>query len=185
MGLQTNTTYNQFMMVMELIGIITELSQVFFSDIRYPDRIGYIYWFKNIDITNNQISLNFPIKINDEIVMHPRAYGIQFEMYAGTSGFTFLQKQQDGGQPIAMFKSLDQSCDCFGDADIPNVHDRTGIDNLIANIDVSNHYNKAEIDTTVAHQTYTSSENIGITNNQISLNFPIKINDEIVMHPRA
>ena len=30
------------------------------------------------------------MKINDEIVMHPRAYGIQFEMYAGTSGFALF-----------------------------------------------------------------------------------------------
>ena len=51
--------------------------------------------------------------------MHPRAYGIQFEMYAGTSGFAFLQNQRDGGQPIALFNSLDQYCELFGDADIP------------------------------------------------------------------
>ena len=57
--------------------------------------------------------MNFPIKLNDKIVMHPRAYGIQFEMFAGTAGFAFLQNQQDGGQPIAMFKSLDQSCGCL------------------------------------------------------------------------
>ena len=47
--------------------------------------------------------------------MHPRAYGAQFEIYAGTSGFAFLQNQQDGGQPIAIFNSLDQSCDIFAD----------------------------------------------------------------------
>ena len=43
--------------------------------------------------------------------MHPRAYGTQFAMYAGTSGFAFLQNQQDGGQPIAIFDLLDRSCD--------------------------------------------------------------------------
>ena len=42
--------------------------------------------------------------------MHPRAYGTQFAMYAGTSVF-FLQNQQDGGQPIAIFDLLDRSCD--------------------------------------------------------------------------
>ena len=67
--------------------------------------------------------------------MHPRAYGIQFDMFAGTAGFVFLQNQQDGGQPIAMFKSLDQSCDFFGDVDIPSFYDRTSINNLIATID--------------------------------------------------
>ena len=65
--------------------------------------------------------------------MHPRAYGIKFEMFAGTAGFAFLRNQQDGGQPIAMFKSLDQSCDFLGDVDIPNFRDRNGIDNLITN----------------------------------------------------
>ena len=73
----------------------------------------------------------------------------------------------------------------FGDVDIPFCHDRNSIDNLIANIGFSNHYNKAEIYTTIANQTYTSSENMDITNNKISLNVQIKINDEIVMHPRA
>ena len=66
---------------------------------------------ENIDITNNQIPLTFPLKVNGETVINPRAYGIQFEMYAATSGFAFLQNQQDGAQPIAMFNSLDKSVD--------------------------------------------------------------------------
>ena len=32
--------------------------------------------------------------------------------------------------------------------------------------------------------TYTGSENIDITNNEISLTFPLKINDGIVLNPR-
>ena len=55
-----------------------------------------------------------------KICFHPREYGIQFEMYAGTSGFAFLQNQQDGAQPIALFNPLDKSCEFFGDLDIPN-----------------------------------------------------------------
>ena len=43
----------------------------------------------------------------------------------------------------------------------------------------------AMYDTTVSPQTYTGSENIDITNNEISLNFPLKINDEIVLNPRV
>ena len=39
----------------------------------------------NIDITNNGISLNFPLKINGEMVLNPRLSGY-FEMYAGTLG---------------------------------------------------------------------------------------------------
>ena len=84
-----------------------------------------------------------------------------------------------------MFKSLDQSCELFGGAGIPNLYDRTSMDNLIANIGFINYYGKVEIVTTVANQTYTSSETIDITNNQISSNHPIKINDGVVMHPRA
>ena len=88
-------------------------------------------------------------------------------MYAGTSGCAFLQNINDGGQPIALFNSLDQSCGFFGDDDIQNHYDRNSINNLIADIDFSNYYKKTEINTTVANQTYTNSENIDITNNQI------------------
>ena len=72
---------------------------------------------ENIDFTDNKISSNFLIKINDEICFHPRAYGIQFEIYDGTSGFAFLQNTVDGGQPIALFNSLGKSCEFFGDLD--------------------------------------------------------------------
>ena len=61
-----------------------------------------------MDITNNEISLNFPLKINDEIVLHPRLNGY-FELYAGTSGIPILQHISDGSQPIAIFNSLDKS----------------------------------------------------------------------------
>ena len=81
----------------------------------------------NIDITNNEISLDFPLKINDEIVFNPRVNGY-FEMYAGTSDFTFLQNIVDGSQPIAIFKSLDKSVEFFGDLDIPNFYNKTEID---------------------------------------------------------
>ena len=47
---------------------------------------------ENIDITNNQIPLTFPLKVNEEIVINPRACGIQFELYAATSGFAFFTK---------------------------------------------------------------------------------------------
>ena len=39
-------------------------------------------------------------------------------------------------------------------------------------------------DTTNSPYTYTGSENIDITNNQIPLKLPININDEICFHPR-
>ena len=67
---------------------------------------------ENIDITNNEISLHLPLKENDEIVLNPRLNGY-FEMYAGTSGFSFLQNIVDGSQPIAIFNSLDKSVEFF------------------------------------------------------------------------
>ena len=57
---------------------------------------------ENIDITDNQISLNFPLKINDEMVSNPRNYdGAVFEMNSGTDNYTFLQNTFHGGAPIA------------------------------------------------------------------------------------
>ena len=63
---------------------------------------------ENIDITDNRISSNFHIKINDEVVLNPMLNGC-FELHAGTSVFTFLQNIVDGSQPIVGFNSLDKS----------------------------------------------------------------------------
>ena len=50
------------------IGIITELSQVYLA-IYDTNMNPFSYTGSEyIDITNNQISLNFPMKINDEVV---------------------------------------------------------------------------------------------------------------------
>ena len=84
-------------------------------------------------------------------------------MYAGTSGFAFLQNQQDGSQPIAIFNSLDKSVEFFGDLDIPNFYNKSSIDTLFSNIDLSNYYTKAEIDdidnelSTLILNTYTKT----------------------------
>ena len=88
-------------------------------------------------------------------------------MYAGTSGFAFLQNQQDGAQPIALFNSLDKSCKFFGDLDIhnffynkseinsmlasgstdlSNYYTKPQVEALISNINLSNYYTKAEVD---------------------------------------
>ena len=77
---------------------------------------------EHIGITDNQISLKFPIQINDEIILNPRLT-VYFELHAGTSGFSFLQNIVDGSQPIAMFNYLDKSVEFFGDLDIPNLYD--------------------------------------------------------------
>ena len=73
------------------IGSITDLSQVFLAI--YDTTVSpYTYTgSENIDITDKQISLTFPLKVNGKIVINPRAYGIQFELYAATSGFAFYK----------------------------------------------------------------------------------------------
>ena len=59
---------------------------------------------ENIDITANRISLTFPLRINDEVILNPRAYaGAVFEMISGTNNFTFLQNPIHGSAPIAQF----------------------------------------------------------------------------------
>ena len=72
------------------IGVITKLSQVFLAiyDTGIP---SYNYTgSENIDMTNNQIALTSPSEINGEIMLNPRL-NVYVELYAGTSGLTFLQ----------------------------------------------------------------------------------------------
>jgi hypothetical protein len=128
------------------IGTINSLQDVYLALYDTNTNPNSYTGSENIDITGNQISLNFPLKINGEIVINPRAYGIQFEMYAGSSGFAFLQNQQDGSQPIAIFNSLNKSVEFFGDLDIPNHYNKSSIDTLFSNIDFSNYYTKTEVD---------------------------------------
>ena len=106
-------------------------------------------------------------------------------MYAATSGYAFLQNQQDGAQPIAMFNSLDKSVEFFGDLDIPNFYNKDEIYTLFEHIDLSNYYDKTEVDTLLTNTNLTGSENIDTTNNEISLTYPLKVNGEIVINPRA
>ena len=64
------------------IGSITVLSQVYLSmyDTGIP---SYTYTgSENINITNNEISLTFPLKVNDEVILNPRL-NLYFELYAG------------------------------------------------------------------------------------------------------
>ena len=148
---------------------VTDLSQAFLAI--YDTTVSPQTYTgpENIDITNNEISLNFPFEINDEIVLHPRLNGY-FELFAGTSGITFLQNIVDGSQPIAIFISLDKSVEFFGDLDIPNHYNKTEVDAicdelpalilntytkpevgaLISNINSTDHYTKTEIDTSLS-----------------------------------
>ena len=90
MELQTNTTYNQFIMVMCLFALLQNY-QICLAIYDIPIESVTYTGSENIDIINNQISLNSPMKLNDEITMHPRSGGVYFEMYAGTSGFVFYK----------------------------------------------------------------------------------------------
>ena len=109
------------------IGSTTELPQVFLAI--YDTTLSPYYYTgsENIGITDNQISLTFPSKINDEIILNPRWNGY-FEIYAGTSGIIFLQSTVDGSQPMAIFSSLNKSVEFFGDLGIPNLYNKTEID---------------------------------------------------------
>ena len=67
------------------IGMVTALQQVYLA-IYDTNAQPFVYTgSENIDITYNQISLNSPIKVNNEIVLNPRAYdNAVFEMISGT-----------------------------------------------------------------------------------------------------
>ena len=104
------------------IGIITDLSQVFLAI--YDTTVSpYSYTgSENIDITDNQISLSFPLKMNDEVVMHPRAYGNVFDMISGTDMFAFRQNSIHGSTIIAQFFSETKQCIFHGECEIPNIY---------------------------------------------------------------
>ena len=77
-------------------------------------------------------------------------------------------KTVDGAQPIALFNSLDKSCEFFGDLGIPNHYDKTEIDATDDELPalVSNTYTKTEAEALISNISLTGSENIDITNNQ-------------------
>ena len=103
----------------------------------------------NINITNNPISWNFSLKINDEVCSNPRAYGnAVFEMISGTDNFAFRQNTIHGGQPITQSYSSTKECTFFGDCSIPNVYDISFIDTSISIIYNDTHI-KTEINTLI------------------------------------
>jgi len=200
------------------IGTITELQDVYLALYDTNTNPNSYTGSENIDITDNQISLTFPLKINGETVLHPRNYtGAVFEMVSGTDNFSFRQNSIHGGAPIAIFNSSTKICQFFGNVEIPNYYDATSIDAMITGVynDVytktqsdalfANYYNKTEIDavddelTSLILNTYTKtevdnlltninltgSENIDITNNTISLTYPLKISNEPYLNPRV
>ena len=55
-------------------------------------------------------------------------------MVFGTDNFVFRQNTIHGGQPIAQFYSSAKVCTFHGDCQIPNMHNKTSVDILIADI---------------------------------------------------
>ena len=93
------------------IGSITELSQV--SSALYDTSISptTCTGSEHIDITDNKISLNVPLRINDEVVLHPRNYdGAAFQINSGTDNLIFLQNTIHGGAPVARFYPSTEIC---------------------------------------------------------------------------
>ena len=151
------------------IGIITDLSQVFLAIYGTTVSPQTYTGSESIDATNNEISLNFALKINDEIVLNPRVNGY-FEIYSAPHGISFLQHNSDGSQPITIFNSLDKSVEFFGDLDMLNFYNKTEVDAiddelpalilntytqpeveaLISNINLTDYDTKTEIDTTLS-----------------------------------
>ena len=151
------------------IGISTALQQVHLA-IYDTNAQPFVYTgSENIDITDNQLSLSFPIKINNEIVLNPRAYdNAVFEMISGNCNFVFLQNTTHGGQPISQFYSSTTVCTCHCDCEIPHMYNKatadiliadiyndiyiiTESDTLISTIDLSNCYIKADIYTLMSN----------------------------------
>ena len=132
------------------IGTITELQDVYLTIYDTNTNPHSYTGSENIDITDNQISLTFPLKINDEIIMHPRNYGALFQLYSGTDNLTIHQNTFHGGQPIATFFSQDKSTTFYGNLIAPNIYDYITIDSMFNNMS-SNMYDKTYIDNLISN----------------------------------
>ena len=100
---------------------------------------------ENIDITNNQIPLKCPLKMNDEVVLIQGHTMVLCLKWSGTDNFAFRQNTIHGGQPIAQFYSPAKVCTFHGDCQIPNMYNKTYVDILTADI-YNDTYIKTEID---------------------------------------
>ena len=137
------------------IGVITGLSQVFLAIYGTAVSPHTYTGSENIDITDNRVLLYFLLKVNDGVVLNPRAYdGAVFEMSSGTDDLAFLQNAIHGGAPIAHFYSFKKLCTFHGGCQIPNMYVKTFVDILIADI-YNDTYTKTETDSTLS--AYTNS----------------------------
>ena len=70
-------------------------------------------------------------------------------MYAAPNGTSILQHISNGSQPIATFKSVNNSIKFFGDLDIHNFYNKAEVGNLITNLNLVNYYTKSQVDTLI------------------------------------
>ena len=74
----------------------------------------------------NTISLQFPLKVNDEIIIHPRRYsGALFQLYSGTDNSTIYQNTIHTSQPIATFFSETKEVIFYGDVTAQNLYNKS------------------------------------------------------------
>ena len=134
------------------IGSITELPQVFPAIYDTTVSPQTYTGSENIDITNNEIPLNFPLGINDETSLNPRV-NCYFEIYSAPNGISFLQHNSDGSQPIAIFNSLDKPVEFFGDPGILNFYNKTEIGAIDGGLSalVLNTYTKTEVEALISN----------------------------------
>ena len=111
-----------------LIGTITELSQVYLATYDTSAQPFVYTGSENIDTTHNQISLNCPTKINNEIVLNPRACdNAVFEMTSGTGNFAFRQKRSPWRTDKSSRYSSTKACTFLGSCVIPNMYNKTSV----------------------------------------------------------
>ena len=100
-------------------------------------------------------------------------------MISGIDNIVFRQNQIHGSAPIAQSYSSTKACTLFGDCEIPNMHNKTSVDLLIADI-YNDIYINTEIDTlfeNICLINYYSKTEIDDTDNELStliLNFYIQ-----------
>ena len=76
------------------VGVTTELPQVFLAIYDTTPSPYPCTGSEHIDITDNQISLHVPLKVNGEIVLSPRNYdGAVFEFISCTGMLVFYKTQ--------------------------------------------------------------------------------------------
>ena len=82
---------------------------------------------------------------------------------------------------------MDKSVEFFGDLDIPNFYNKAETDAIGDELSplVLNTYTKTDVDNLITNIDLSGSENIDITNNRISLTYPLNINIGAFLNPRV